>query len=208
MSQFLQIFHTFRLFQNGVDIDVQKLYPPIAFPVSRGTPMISPIIKWDHSQNYVVPFFDSYNFYEKRNLTINLSDKLFEFVSGHIIDGDNLKVVDLNFFQILSHFLGKVLFPGTGWLYLIWETFSLMHGVPQMKLKVAIEDVKFLRATSLQKNQDITVTIAIHRGNFAVSHFLKTRRVPQCIRALFRMIWGREQQRSLFFVQNISSTTP
>lgn len=39
-----------------------------------------------------------------------------------------------------------------------------MHGVPQMKLKVAIEDVKFLRATSLQKNQDITVTIAIHRG--------------------------------------------
>lgn len=33
-----------------------------------------------------------------------------------------------------------------------------------MKMKVVFEDVKFLRATSLQKNQDILVTIAIHRG--------------------------------------------
>lgn len=56
------------------------------------------------------------------------------------------------------------MFPGTGWLFLVWETFSLMVGVPQMNMKVTFEDVKFLRATSLQKNQDILVTIAIHRG--------------------------------------------
>lgn len=77
----------FRIFENGVDIDIAKLYPPVAFPVSRGTPMISPIIKWDHQENYVVPLFDSYNTFERRNIAINLSDKLFEFVQGHIIDG-------------------------------------------------------------------------------------------------------------------------
>lgn len=68
-------------------MDIFKLYPPVSFPVSRGTPKISHLIKWDHSQNYVVPLFDSYNFYEKRNVTINISDKQFEFVQGHIIDG-------------------------------------------------------------------------------------------------------------------------
>lgn len=57
------------------------------------------------------------------------------------------------------------MFPGTGWLFLVWETVSLMFGVPQMKMKVVFEDVKFLRATSLQKNQDILVTIAIHRAS-------------------------------------------
>lgn len=40
----------------------------------------------------------------------------------------------------------------------------MMVGVPQMNMKVVFEDVKFMRATSLQKNQDIIVTIAIHRG--------------------------------------------
>lgn len=41
----------------------------------------------------------------------------------------------------------------------------MMMGVPQMNMKVVFEDVKFMRATSLQKNQDILVTIAIHRGS-------------------------------------------
>lgn len=50
--------------------------------------MISPIIKWDHQENYVVPLFDSYNTFERRNVAINLSDKIFEFVQGHIIDGE------------------------------------------------------------------------------------------------------------------------
>lgn len=83
----------FRLFENGIDIDIGKLYPAVSFPVSRGTPMISPMIKWDHQENYVVPLFDSYNFFEKRNVSINLSDKVFEFVQGHIIDGECAKKV-------------------------------------------------------------------------------------------------------------------
>jgi fatty acid synthase, animal type len=41
----------------------------------------------------------------------------------------------------------------------------MMHGIPQMQMKVVFEDVKFMRATSLQKNQDIVVTIAIHRAS-------------------------------------------
>lgn len=56
------------------------------------------------------------------------------------------------------------MFPGMGWLFQVWETFALMYGVPQMSMKIVFEDVKFMRATSLQKNQDILVTIAIHRG--------------------------------------------
>ncbi|KAG5675543.1 hypothetical protein PVAND_005439 [Polypedilum vanderplanki] len=134
-----------KLFQNGVDMDIGKIYPEIQFPVSRGTPMISPIYKWNHQDNYFVPLFDSFNSYERRNMLINVSDKNFEFVQGHIIDG-------------------KVLFPGTGWLYLVWETFAMMNGIHHSKLKVIFEDVKFLRATSLAKNQDVLVTISIHRG--------------------------------------------
>lgn len=135
-----------KIFGHGIDMDVAKLYPPIQFPVSRKTPMIAPLVKWDHSEDYLVPYFDSYNFYERRNVAINISDKVYEFVQGHIIDG-------------------KVLFPGTGWLSVVWETFSLMCAVPQMNMKVIFENVKFMRATSLQKNQEIIVTVVIHRAS-------------------------------------------
>ena len=133
------------MFQNGIDMNIQNLYPTIQFPVSRGTPMISPIFKWNHSDNYFVGNFDSHNHYAKEKIIVNLNDKAFEFVQGHIIDG-------------------KILFPGAGWLYLVWENFGKMMGVKHTNLKVIFEDVKFLRATSLAKNQDVVVTISIHRG--------------------------------------------
>lgn len=50
--------------------------------------MISPIIKWNHSQDFFVPWFVHSEWFEKRNILINISDKDFEFVQGHIIDGE------------------------------------------------------------------------------------------------------------------------
>lgn len=46
-----------KLFIAGHQPNVAKLYPDIEFPVSRGTPMISPLVKWDHSDDWNVPKF-------------------------------------------------------------------------------------------------------------------------------------------------------
>ncbi len=145
MTNLLKKIFIFRLFQYGVDMDASKLYPQIQFPVSRGTAMISPVIKWNHEENYYVPHFNSYNTFERHNVVINISDKKYEYIQGHMIDG-------------------RVLFPATGWIVIVWETFSMMIGVPYEKVKVVFENVRFLRATSLNKNQDVLITISIHRG--------------------------------------------
>lgn len=34
-----------RLYNAGLQLDLAKLYPPVEYPVSRGTPMISPLIR-------------------------------------------------------------------------------------------------------------------------------------------------------------------
>jgi fatty acid synthase len=39
---------------SSTNFDIGKLYPAIEFPVSRGTPSISPLIKWDHSEDHYV----------------------------------------------------------------------------------------------------------------------------------------------------------
>lgn len=60
--------------------------------------------------------------------------------------------------------LGKILFPGTGLLVLVWETFSCMQGIHYTNLPVMFENVQFLRATSLMKNRDVILSVSIHKG--------------------------------------------
>jgi fatty acid synthase len=75
------------MFQHGLDINISKLYPTISFPVSRSTPMISPLIKWNHSENYSVPLYDSFKRCDKRNIIISLNNPKYEYIQGHTLDG-------------------------------------------------------------------------------------------------------------------------
>lgn len=75
---------------NGVSLpSLERLYPAINFPVSRGTQMISPLILWDHSEDH---FTGEYN--EKttqvtceRKIVVNIGNEDTSYMKGHIIDG-------------------------------------------------------------------------------------------------------------------------
>jgi fatty acid synthase, animal type len=77
----------FRIYQNGIDIEVSNLYPPVEFPVSRTTPMIAPLIEWDHSENHFFLKHEDKVVTEKVFL-IDLNDIDYSFVEGHTIDGN------------------------------------------------------------------------------------------------------------------------
>lgn len=40
----------------------------------------------------------------------------------------------------------------------------MMHGLPYEQLPVTFDEVQFVRATSLVKNQDVTLSISIHKS--------------------------------------------
>lgn len=66
---------------------IERLYPRITFPVSRGTPMISPLIKWEHRENW---FFMKFEITKaghsgERKVTLSLEENAH--IAGHIIDG-------------------------------------------------------------------------------------------------------------------------
>lgn len=69
----------------------------------------------------------------------------------------------LSKFKIYYH-LGRVLFPATAYLCLVWETFAMMMGTLQNNICVVFEDVKLLRATAMTKGEDIDMTVLIQRG--------------------------------------------
>ena len=67
-------------------MDISKLYPSVEFPVSRGTSMISPLIKWDHSQSFNKFKIEDIEVNEMKAV-FNLRDPNFDFLTGHKIEG-------------------------------------------------------------------------------------------------------------------------
>lgn len=49
------------MYMAGVNFNPLDLYPPVSFPVSRGTPMIAPLVKWDHSQEWRTPRHEDFS---------------------------------------------------------------------------------------------------------------------------------------------------
>lgn len=78
-----------RLFEHGLDFDISMLYPKVEFPVSRGTPSIAPLVKWNHAEDYYVTRFKEYDSFNRRTLTIGFTDKLYDYIRGHVVDGKN-----------------------------------------------------------------------------------------------------------------------
>ncbi|KAH8409664.1 hypothetical protein KR222_001306 [Zaprionus bogoriensis] len=137
-----------KLFQNGLMVPVANLYPKVQFPVSRSTPSISSLIRWDHSEDWFVTKYENMKTKSsgERIFSINLGSDNEEFMSGHVIDG-------------------KILVPATCYLQYVWETFSLMyHGPSYMDVPIEFEEVQFLRATNMTANGEVELNVMIHYG--------------------------------------------
>lgn len=84
---------------------LEKLYPPITYPVSRGTAKISPFIRWDHSVSFFVSKFESNTNPESGEhcFTINLTNTEFTYLAGHQIDGIQYNVIIIRNFNIIFY---------------------------------------------------------------------------------------------------------
>lgn len=61
-------------------------------------------------------------------------------------------------------YLGRCLIPATAYLQLVWETLALIKGPVYFDVDVEFEDIRFLRATSIGKSEEIELNITILRG--------------------------------------------
>lgn len=78
-----------KLFNAGLQPKVENLYPPISYPVSRGTPSLQPLVEWDHSVEWdVVTFLET----EIKSsgeivLKIDVEKEPYDCLKGTYVDG-------------------------------------------------------------------------------------------------------------------------
>ncbi|XP_077489927.1 fatty acid synthase-like [Amblyomma americanum] len=139
----------------GVQLDLTPLYPPVPFPVPRGTPNISHLVSWDHSQQWTVVGWNDFS------TSAQVSEEVVEvdldaneddaYLAGHQLDG-------------------RVLFPATGYMILAWKSLTKRSGKPYHQVPVVFEDVTLHRATILPKSGSVKFLVNIMRasGEFEV----------------------------------------
>ncbi|XP_043468869.1 fatty acid synthase-like [Leptopilina heterotoma] len=97
-----------KLYNTGCNIKISNLYPKVSYPVSRGTPSISPLIQWDHSVNWKTSA-NNLMHQEKagyKEFTVNLNDEKWKFLNHARIEG-------------------KIVIPITLYLKLAWSVLKL-----------------------------------------------------------------------------------
>ncbi|KAJ9575473.1 hypothetical protein L9F63_007678, partial [Diploptera punctata] len=136
-----------KLYNAGLQPKLSRFYHNVNFPVARGTPMFSSLVQWDHSNEWSVASFGGKGGSRSGEcvIDVDLSKEQDEFLIGHSIDG-------------------RVLFPATGYLTLVWKTFAKLQGKSHEDLAVVIENVQFHRATIMPKEGSVKFLINIFDG--------------------------------------------
>ena len=144
-----------KLYNLGINLKLENLYPKVQYPVPKGTASISSLVKWDHSQSWLVPMFPEYfnpaNSANDLATSVDLSDAQDEYLVGHTIDG-------------------RVLYPATGYLMLAWKAFAESRNVFWYNLPVEFSEVTFHRACILPKSGSIKLVTQLmsSTGSFTI----------------------------------------
>uniref|UniRef100_A0A8C2YHL2 Fatty acid synthase n=1 Tax=Coturnix japonica TaxID=93934 RepID=A0A8C2YHL2_COTJA len=129
---------TGKIHLTGINVLGNNLFPRVEYPVPVGTPLISPCIKWDHSQDWDVPKAEDFPSGSKGSASASVynidvsPESPDHYLVGHCIDG-------------------RVLYPATGYLVLAWRTLARSLGMVMEQTAVMFEDVTIHQATILPK---------------------------------------------------------
>lgn len=135
-----------KIYAAGGQPKLGNLYHPVTFPVGRGTPMINSMVEWDHSNEWAVASFAGKGSRSgELVIDIDLSKESDKYLSGHAIDG-------------------RVLFPATGYLTLVWKSFAKLRNEDYEQMPVLLENVQFHRATIMPKEGSVKFLINIFEG--------------------------------------------
>uniref|UniRef100_A0A2K5Q2X1 Fatty acid synthase n=2 Tax=Cebus imitator TaxID=2715852 RepID=A0A2K5Q2X1_CEBIM len=159
-----------KLHLSGIDANPNALFPPVEFPVPRGTPLISPLIKWDHSLAWDVPSAKDFpNGSGSPSASVYTIDTSPESPDHYLVD----HCID-----------GRIIFPATGYLCLVWKTLARALGLAMEQLPVVFEEVVVHQATILPKTGTTSLEVRLLEAShtFEVSqsgHLLVSGKVHQ-----------------------------
>ena len=145
-----QIFDSIaKLYELGLNPNIENLYPKIKWPVPRGTQSVSSLFEWDHHKSYSVRKYPEFKFRATAsdlNETIDIGNAIKNYLPDHKIDG-------------------KVLFPASGYLMLAWRRMASNFARTWNQIPVLFEDVQFRRPVFLSETEVTKLKVRYHENS-------------------------------------------
>ncbi|XP_050353258.1 fatty acid synthase-like [Nymphalis io] len=137
-----------KFYEAGLNPHLANIYPAINFPVSQGTPMLSHLVDWEHSESWYATYYGDKTLmsFGERTVSMSIKEEMSEFMVGHVIDGRNL-------------------YPATGYLLMVWDSLAMMMGKLSTEVSVVFENVRFQRATNIPKQGKLEFIVTIQKGS-------------------------------------------
>ena len=98
-----------QLYSFSANPRLHTLYPSVVYPVSRGTQFISPLIGWDHSDNWFVPLYPEYFNPEKTSqheVLIDYNNDDDKIYYDHCVNG-HLTMSAAGYLSMISKIIAK-----------------------------------------------------------------------------------------------------
>ncbi|CAH0760904.1 unnamed protein product [Diatraea saccharalis] len=134
-----------RAYVAGAQPQVAGLYPRVPWPVPRCTPGLASSVRWDHSIEWAVADFSAPARSGENVIEVDLSRVDDSFLAGHQIDG-------------------RILFPATGYLTLVWRTIAKIHNKKIEETPIILENVQFKRATIINRETPLRFMVTVLEG--------------------------------------------
>jgi acyl transferase domain-containing protein/NADPH:quinone reductase-like Zn-dependent oxidoreductase/thioesterase domain-containing protein/acyl carrier protein len=150
-----------KLYTEGINVNTVKLFVPVGtehsiYPVPASTGFISALATWRHEQQWSVPKYQDFLLAKQtgnlntNKYTIDLAQPEDAYLAGHVIDG-------------------RVIYPATGYMNLVWQTLAKMQQVSMEQLPVTFQNVEIHQATVLrakeqykqQQSHKVTLVVSI-----------------------------------------------
>uniref|UniRef100_A0A914DXV9 Fatty acid synthase n=1 Tax=Acrobeloides nanus TaxID=290746 RepID=A0A914DXV9_9BILA len=125
-----------RIYQAGAVVHAEKLHHELPLPVPTSTPMIAPLWKWDHSQDwYVVNAKKMIT--ENCCATYDVDPFSFDTKEGFMLD------------HVVG---GRLLYPFTGFIVLAWRAICKFSGTNYLATSVVLENFVVHRAVFITRS--------------------------------------------------------
>ena len=135
-----------KLYEMGYNPSIEKLYTEVVWPVARNTQSISSLIRWQHSDSYLVKKYPDYYFNytaADMNVRIDMARNFKSYLPDHCIDG-------------------SILFPASGYLMLTWRQLAASRGKIWNQIPIVFEEVQFRRAVFLSETEPTKLKVRFH----------------------------------------------
>ncbi|KAL3278583.1 hypothetical protein HHI36_016128 [Cryptolaemus montrouzieri] len=134
-----------KLYLAGLDMNIQNLYPKIEYPVSRGTPSLSNLTHWEHSETWRTGLEDKINslLYGVRNIDVSLNNEEFREFTGHQLDNE-------------------VILPSSAYLNIVANIIASISSGHQ---EVVFENLHFRSCLNIPKMGGVPMHAMIQKGS-------------------------------------------